>query len=76
MKPIIGIKSTKKDIALDILGILLLILFWIFIINSYPSLPEIILIHFNLHVEANGFGSKNYIFLTATIVTILYTMLF
>lgn len=72
MRPIIEIKPTKKDIILDVLGILVLILFWIYIINSYPNLPNIIPIHFNLNGEADGFGSKNFIFLTASIATILY----
>jgi hypothetical protein len=43
---------------------LTLILFWAFVLYYYPSLPQVIPIHFNASGTADGFGNKyNFLFL-------------
>lgn len=52
------------------LGIVaLLVAMWAIIIREYSSLPETIGIHFGLNGEADGFGSKGFVFLMPALST-------
>ena len=71
--------QTKVHIALSQLDILfeticrfLVIMIWIVTIVGYPTLPAIIPIHFSLLGEADGFGSKEHIWLYPSVITILH----
>jgi uncharacterized membrane protein len=66
---------TKADRVLEYAGYVLWLLFWGMVVWMYPMLPDEIPIHFNGVGEADGFGSKDSIFLTPIIATFLVLLL-
>ncbi|MFN3941357.1 MAG: DUF1648 domain-containing protein [Flavobacterium sp.] len=74
-RPIVTLTFTKADRVLEYAGYVLWLLFWGMVIWMYPFLPEEIPIHFNGVGEADGFGSKDTIFLTPIIATFLVLLL-
>ena len=74
-RPILKLPLMPFDRSIEVLGLLLLIGFWIFTVNFYPSLPEIIPTHFGGGGEPDGFGSKATILGLPIVSTVLYVML-
>lgn len=71
-RPKLKLELTFADKVLEVLGWLALIVVWIIPIINYPALPDIIPIHYNGLGEADGFGSKNYIWSLPIIATLLF----
>lgn len=71
----IQIPVTLTDKIFEVFGILILVSFWIFTLNYFKQLPEIIPTHFRMNGEADGFGSKWFIFGLPIIGTALYIVL-
>ena len=61
-RPIIKLKLTGFDLSVEVIGVLLLIAFWIFTIYHFAALPEIIPTHFGGGGKPDGYGSKWTIF--------------
>jgi uncharacterized membrane protein len=74
-RPILRLSLTPFDRSVEVLGLLLLIGFWIFTVKFYPLLPEIIPTHFGGGGEPDGFGSKATILGLPIVSTVLYVML-
>jgi uncharacterized membrane protein len=74
-RPILRLPLTPFDRSVEVVGLLLLIGFWIFTVKFYPSLPEIIPTHFGGGGEPDGFGSKATILGLPIVSTVLYVML-
>lgn len=74
-RPVVTLTFTKADRVLEYAGYLLWLLFWGMVVWMYPLLPEEIPIHFNGVGDADGFGSKDTIFLTPIIATFLVLLL-
>ncbi|MEY2631161.1 MAG: hypothetical protein RLZZ469_2059 [Bacteroidota bacterium] len=74
-RPILRLSLTPFDRSVEVLGLLLLIGFWIFTVKFYPLLPEIIPTHFGGGGEPDGFGSKATILGLPIVSTVLYLML-
>lgn len=66
----------KLPFYLKIVSFCLLIFIWDYIFINYRELPKIIPIHFNLHGEPDGYGSKIIIWLLAAIASVIYLSLF
>lgn len=71
-RPKIKIKLTITDKIFEGIGWLLLLTVWGMTIMSYPTLPDIIPIHYNGAGQADGFGDKGNIFTLPLIATILF----
>lgn len=71
-RPRLKIKLTLLDKIIELVGLITLILFWIYTIYHYSSLPEIIPIHYNGAGEADGFGDKINIFSLPVVATVLF----
>lgn len=74
-RPILKLPLTAFDRSIEVLGLLLLIGFWIFTVKFYHLLPEIIPTHFGGGGEPDGFGSKVTILGLPIVSTVLYLML-
>ena len=57
-RPKIEIKLTNTDKAIELIGFLILITFWVIIIVSYNNLPEQIPIHYNGLGEVDNYSKK------------------
>jgi len=62
----------QLDSIIETLCWFLVLITWSVTIIRYPTLPAIIPIHFSPLGEADGFGSKAYIWLYPTVITILH----
>jgi len=60
-------KKDKTDLVVEAIGIISLTLLFLIPSYYYSQLPETIPIHFNLKGEADGFGSKDIIWLLSFI---------
>lgn len=74
-RPILKLPLMPFDLSVEVLGLLLLIGFWIFTVNFYPLLPETITTHFGGGGEPDGFGSKVTILGLPVVSTVLYLLL-
>lgn len=74
-RPILKLPLTPFDRTVEVLGLLTLIVFWIFTINYYGLLPEVIPTHFGGGGKPDGFGSKETILGLPIVSTVLYVML-
>ena len=74
-RPILKLPLMPFDRSIEVLVWLLFIVFWIFTVTFYPSLPEIIPTHFGGGGEPDGFGSKATILGLPIVSTVLYVML-
>lgn len=74
-RPILKLPLTPFDRTVEVLGLLTLIGFWIFTINYYGLLPEVIPTHFGGGGKPDGFGSKETILGLPIVSTVLYVML-
>ena len=63
------------DWLFDSAALLLLLGVWGLVAIAYPYLPEVIPIHFNLKGEADGFGSRDFIWMEPIIASVLYTVM-
>lgn len=66
-----NIKFSLFEKSIWIATILFLLASWIYTIISYSNLPETIAVHFNGAGKADGYGSKNTIWLAPIIFTLL-----
>jgi len=73
--PKIELKLTKLELFLEIMGYLLLVALWGFVIYTYSSLPEQIPIHFNVAGKVDDYHTKRSIFMLPVICTFLFVML-
>jgi len=73
--PKIELKLTKLELFLEIMGYLLLVALWGFVIYTYSSLPEQIPIHFNGVGKVDDYHTKRSIFMLPVIGTFLFVML-
>jgi len=77
-RPRIKIKPTPFDITVEVTAWMALIFLWVYLIMIYPGLPEIIPTHFGMGGKADGWGSKDSIFMGpgfATVLVIAMTIL-
>jgi uncharacterized membrane protein len=74
-RPTLKLSLTFFDQSVEVLGLLILLGFWIFTVNFYPSLPETIPTHFGGGGEPDGFGPKTAILGLPIVSTVLYLML-
>ena len=74
-RPKIEIKLTNTDKAIELIGFLILITFWVIIIVSYNNLPEQIPIHYNGLGEVDNYSKKSSIFLLPIIGSFLFIIL-
>ncbi|NNL07838.1 MAG: DUF1648 domain-containing protein [Croceitalea sp.] len=70
--PKIDIRPTAKDRRLINFGWILVALNLLLIFSFYFELPETIATHFNLKGEADGYGSKNIIWILPILNIVLY----
>lgn len=70
--PEIPLELTNKDNFLEVIGGVLLLTYWVYACLHYANLPEIIPIHYNALGEADGYGSKNSLFLLPAITSVLF----
>lgn len=71
-RPKIAIPTSTFDKAVELIGLLFLIAFWVFVVWAYSQLGDKIPIHFNFKGEVDRYGSKNSLFLLPIIATICY----
>ncbi|MBP6386989.1 MAG: DUF1648 domain-containing protein [Pseudarcicella sp.] len=71
-RPKLKLELTTTDKLLEIFGWVSVVIIWIIAIANYSSMSETIPIHFNLIGKADGFGSKNHIFGSPFIATLLF----
>ena len=74
-RPIIKIPLTIADKVFEIIGILVLIAFWIFTLKNYHLLPEIIPTHFDGSGKPDGYGAKWTIITLPIVGTLMYIAL-
>ncbi len=75
-RPKIQVPFKTLDVVIELASIAVLILMWLHIIIEYPQLPETIASHFNGSGEADGYGSKYFIWFLPALALIIYTSLF
>ena len=63
------------DKIVEVLGGLIVLASWLIAIESYPTLPEVIPIHFDASGTPDGFGSKGNIFGLPIVSTVIFTAL-
>jgi uncharacterized membrane protein len=74
-RPMLKLPLTAFDRIIEVLGLIVLIGFWIFTINFYALLPEVIPTHFGGGGKPDGFGPKEAILGLPIVSTVLYVML-
>lgn len=71
-RPKIKLTLTRLDKALEICGVILLTVMWIFTVYNYLQSPDIVPIHFKLSGQPDGYGSKMTLLLLPFIATTIY----
>ncbi len=71
-RPIIKLKWTRFDYAIEWLGWLALAIFWVYVWANYASLPKTIPTHFNWKGEVDGYGRRETILLLPLIATAVF----
>lgn len=71
-QPVLNIIPLTADITIEILAYTALIALWIFVLVIYSELPGEIPTHFDISGKADGFGSRETIFLAPAICTALF----
>ncbi|MFN3969502.1 DUF1648 domain-containing protein [Flavobacterium sp.] len=74
-RPIVKIPLTLFDKSAEVIGLLILLSFWIFTLFYYNQLPEIIPTHFGAEGKPDGFGPKWTIVILPLISTFIYVFL-
>lgn len=75
-RPKISVPYEQVDIAMELIGITLLLGIWLFPLLNYSELPESIPLHFNAQGDADDFGSKMTIWILPGIATVTFFLLF
>lgn len=70
--PRINIPLTYTGKIIEIVGLLLLVLFWYFTLSHYNELPNSIPTHFKANNVVDGYGSKWNIIMLPIVATIMY----
>ncbi len=70
-QPKINIKLSNNQYFWEIFSFVLLLLYWMYIIFSFRSLPSAIPTHYNFNGEPDAFGSSETIFLLPIIGTFI-----
>jgi uncharacterized membrane protein len=73
-RPIIKLKLSFIDHALNIVSIAVTSLMWIYVIVKYPQLPEIIPTHYGADGLVDGYGDKWSIFMLPAITSIIIVL--
>ncbi len=71
-RPIYKIELSLLDKLLDILGWLILLLFWLMTVLNYSNMPDTIPTHFDLSGKPDSFGNKSTIFILPILCSILF----
>ncbi len=66
-------ETSAADRLIEIAGWVTLTAIWVLVMTQHKNLPEIIPVHYNSAGEADGFGSKEKIFILPVIASIIYT---
>lgn len=74
-RPIIKIELSKSDKIIETIGIVILILLWIYVIYNYYTLPDTINTHFNAQGKPDGKGDKSFIIVFPIFTTIMNIIL-
>ncbi|WP_284652125.1 DUF1648 domain-containing protein [Flavobacterium terrisoli] len=72
-RPLIKLQLTITDKILEVVGLLVLLGFWFFMLSHYTQLPDIIPTHFGGGGKPDGYGSKWTIIMLPIVGTLLYT---
>ena len=75
-RPRITVPYQSLDIIVELISITILLLKFGYITYEYSSLPDTIPTHFNASGEADAFGSKQSIWISPVIATILFIAMF
>ena len=75
VRPKIKIPLTITDKIIEVMGLLVLIGFWIFTLFHYNQLPDIIPTHFGAEGKPDGYGEKYTILFLPIIGSLLYIAL-
>lgn len=70
--PKIKVRAGKLEIVLNVLSILLIFAMLIYAFVIYAQLPDTIPTHYNVHGEADGWGSRASIFLLPIITILIF----
>lgn len=74
-RPILMVKATIYDKALEVAGIALLLMLWAFCFYSYSNTPEIVPIHFRADGSPDGYGDARTVFLMPIIAVFLFVLM-
>lgn len=74
-RPIVKIPLTLFDKSVEVIGLLILLSFWIFTLFYYNQLPDIIPTHFGAEGKPDGFGPKWTIVILPLISTLIYAFM-
>jgi uncharacterized membrane protein len=74
-RPVLKIKKTPLEIALNIASLLLFIGSVLYLLMKWPSLPNRVPMHYNFFGEVDKWGSKGMIFLHPIIGAVLWISL-
>lgn len=74
-RPILDIKPTRFDRALEATGVAMLLVLWMFCFYSYSNTPDIVPIHFGTGGEPDGYGDARTVFLMPVIATVLFVFM-
>lgn len=75
VRPIIVLKKTLVDHFMDSASWVLLCAIWVYVILQYPTMADTIPVHYGVDGLADGFGSKNTIFVVPIIITFIILLL-
>ncbi len=74
-QPKIKLEKSKTDFVLELLTLAILILYWAFVFSSLKDLPDSIPVHFDIHGNANSYGSKYQLLILPSIATLIFVLL-
>lgn len=73
--PVILMSMRKKDWVLEVLGVFLLILYWVVLSLKYPTLADNIPSHFDSKGNPDAYAAKSFVWELPRIATILYLLM-
>ncbi|MFZ9981752.1 MAG: DUF1648 domain-containing protein [Cyclobacteriaceae bacterium] len=65
----------SSSLLIELTGIILILLFWVFTFFLFPIIPEDIPTHFNMEGKPDSFGSKTSVFLLPGIASVIFILL-
>lgn len=75
-RPLLDIPRTLSDIIVEVFNILIIIALWIFSIYFFSKSPQIIVSHFDIQGNPDGYGSKSFLFFLPALASLLTILLF